>query len=414
MRRGWVFCILMLVSLLLSAKETTRPRRYYRSALTTMMVYHPEDEFGYDVYQIFKDLPVSDKFDEHSIGYQVIDQSYMTESVSGESLLRVLEDGQVAKRIVAKWFDWSGDSLENAVFSSRILEERSDYNVSFIDAEKIKYTIEGRASLRDVGVQLMQNSFVLVSDITYSTVEDKAEKAKTTLNILGGIADILTGGNGGRRLAQAAGDIADSYTGFKVITHTYLYQLEWNRNKMNDFFVYYYTEEPNKDKMRAFIEDTSSFHLRYLGTESSVYEQTEKKGKYNRTELLQLITARSIDKNIATLQTKYEAFRIKAPISSIEYNKRGKVIGYRALIGTKEDVKNSSVFEILEVSFDDGELKFNKVGKAKVVNNRIWDNRYNALKENNIDVSVEGTLLKPKGRPTKTVVPGMLLKLKKQ
>ena len=413
MRRGWVIGILLLGSLSLVAKESTRPRRYYRSALTTMMVYHPSDEFGYDVYQIFKDLPVSDKFDEHSIGYQVIDQSYMGEAVSGESLLRVLEEGQVAKRIVAKWFDWSGDSLENAVFSTKTLEDRSDYNVSFMDAEKIKYTIEGRASLRDVGVQLIQNSFVLVSDITYTTVEDKAEAAKTTLNILGGIADILTGGNGGRRLAQAAGDVADSYTGFKVVTNTYLYQLEWNRNKMNDFFVYYYTEEPDKEKMRAFVADTS-FHLRYLGTESSSYNQTERKGKYDRTELLQLITARSIDKNIAALQTKYEAFRIKAPISSIEYNKRGKVVGYRALIGTKEDIKNSSVFEILEVSVDDGKLKFNKVGKAKVVNNRIWDNRFNALKENNVDVSVEGTLLKPKGRPIKTVVPGMLLKLKKQ
>lgn len=413
MRRGWVIGILLLGSLSLVAKESTRPRRYYRSALTTMMVYHPSDEFGYDVYQIFKDLPVSDKFDEHSIGYQVIDQSYMGEAVSGESLLRVLEEGQVAKRIVAKWFDWSGDSLENAVFSTKTLEDRSDYNVSFMDAEKIKYTIEGRASLRDVGVQLIQNSFVLVSDITYTTVEDKAEAAKTTLNILGGIADILTGGNGGRRLAQAAGDVADSYTGFKVVTNTYLYQLEWNRNKMNDFFVYYYTEEPDKEKMRAFVADTS-FHLRYLGTESSSYNQTERKGKYDRTELLQLITARSIDKNIAALQTKYEAFRIKAPITSIEYNKRGKVVGYRALIGTKEDIKNSSVFEILEVSVDDGKLKFNKVGKAKVVNNRIWDNRFNALKENNVDVSVEGTLLKPKGRPIKTVVPGMLLKLKKQ
>lgn len=413
MRRGWVIGILLLGSLSLVAKESTRPRRYYRSALTTMMVYHPSDEFGYDVYQIFKDLPVSDKFDEHSIGYQVIDQSYMGEAVSGESLLRVLEEGQVAKRIVAKWFDWSGDSLENAVFSTKTLEDRSDYNVSFMDAEKIKYTIEGRASLRDVGVQLIQNSFVLVSDITYTTVEDKAQAAKTTLNILGGIADILTGGNGGRRLAQAAGDVADSYTGFKVVTNTYLYQLEWNRNKMNDFFVYYYTEEPDKEKMRAFVADTS-FHLRYLGTESSSYNQTERKGKYDRTELLQLITARSIDKNIAALQTKYEAFRIKAPITSIEYNKRGKVVGYRALIGTKEDIKNSSVFEILEVSVDDGKLKFNKVGKAKVVNNRIWDNRFNALKENNVDVSVEGTLLKPKGRPIKTVVPGMLLKLKKQ
>lgn len=414
MRRVWGIGILLLVSLSLIAKEDIKPRRYYRSALTSMMVYHPEDEFGYDVYQIFKDLPVSDKFDEHEIGYRVIDRSYVEGQINGETILNELEKGQVAKRIVAKWYDWSGDSVQNAFFGTKTIEERSDYNVSFMDAEKVRYTIEGSSSLRDVGVQLMQNSFVLVSNITYRTVEDKAKSTKETLSIIGGIADILTGGNEGRRFAQAVGEIADLYTGFKVITTTYLYQLEWNREKMNDFFVHYYTEEPNEAKMRAFIADTSLFHLRYLGTESSMYEQKERKGKYDRTELLQLITARSIDMNIAALQTKYEAFRIKSPITSVEYNKRGKVVGYRALIGEKEDVKNSSEFEILEAEFEQGRLTFNKVGTAKVVNNRVWDNRFNALKENNIDISVEGTLFKSKGRPSKTIVPGMLLRLKKQ
>lgn len=414
MKQRWIIGILLGVSLSLSAKENIRPRRYYRSALTSMMVYHPEEEFGYEVYQIFKDLPMPEKFDEHEIGYRVIDRSYMSERVNGETILKELENGQVAKRIVAKWFDWSGDSVQNAVFGTKTLEERSDYNVSFMDAEKAKYTIEGSSSLRDVGVQLIQNSFVLVSNITYTTVEDKAKDTKETLSIIGGIADLLSGGNSGVRLAQAVGDMVDLYTGFTVITTTYLYQLDWNREKMNDFFVYYYTEEPNEDKMRAFIADTSLFHLRYLGTESSVYEQKERKSKYNRMELLQFITARSIDMNIASLQTKYEAFRIKSPITSLEYNKRGKVTGYRALIGEKENVKNTSEFEILEVAFEQGKLKFNKVGTAKVVNNHIWDNRFNALKENNVDVSVEGTLFKSKGRPSKTVVPGMLLRLKKQ
>lgn len=411
---------------------------YYRSALTSMMVYHPEDEFGYDVYQIFKDLPKPEKYDNHAIEYSVLDNSciYGVEGSKkglhrqeyGKSLvltaaekeanaiaiLKELDKGQIAKRIVANWFDWSGDSLQNATFSTQTIEDRSDYNVSFMDAEKIKYTIEGQANLRDVGLELMQHSFVLVSDITYITAEDRADAAKVTMSILGGITDALLGGNNGRRLAQTAGDIADAFTGFKVMTHTYLYQLVWDEEKMNDFFVRYYTDTPDTAKMRAFIEDTDSYQLRYLGEESSTFEKTERKGKYNREELLQFITARSIDKNIAALQTKHEAFRIKSPITAVEYDNRGKLVGYRALIGEKEDVNNSSEFEILEVALDNGKVKYNKVGTVKTVNNHIWDNRFNALKENDVDVSVEGTLFKPVGTPTKTVVPGMLLRLKKQ
>lgn len=437
--KKWLFILPLLLyfstPLLLSQD---RPRRYYRSALTSMMVYHPEDEFGYDVYTIFKDLPTPDKYDNHSVGYSVIDNSYIhgvpgsaqglhrqeygksliltsaEKQANAEAILKVLETSQVAKRIVALWFNWTGDSIQNATFNTQLIEDRSDYNTSFADAEKIKYTIEGKAALRDVATELIENSFVLVSDITYITAEDRADAAKVTLGIIGGIADALTGGNSGRRMAQVAGDIADSFTGFKVMTHTYLYQLIWDEEKMNDFYVHYYAEVPDPAKTKAFIEDQTSFHLKFLGEESSTYEKTEKKGKYNRTELLQLITQRSIDKNIASLQSKHEAFRIKAPITSVEYNKNGKILGYRALIGEKEDVRTTSEFEVLEVTFEKGKVVYNRIGTVKPVNNQIWDNRFNALMENNIDVSTEGTLFKSVGAPLKPIVPGMLLKLKKQ
>ena len=51
--------------LALQAQEAEKKNvsQYYRNALTSMMVYHPEDEFGYDVYQIFKDLPPEDKYE---------------------------------------------------------------------------------------------------------------------------------------------------------------------------------------------------------------------------------------------------------------------------------------------------------------------------------------------------------------
>lgn len=432
------FTIILLSTLTLSLFAQSEPQRYYRSALTSMMVYHPEDEFGYEVYNIFKDLPTPDKYDAHSVGYRVIDNAHISgvpgsaqglhrqeygkslvltsseKTLNAEAILEILEQGQIAKRIVAAWFNWTGDSVQNAVFNTKTIEERSDYTRTAMEAENIKYTVEGKAALKDISEQLMENSFVLVSDMTYITAENRAEAAKVTLGVLGAVFDAVTGGNSGQRLAQTAGDIADAFTGFKVMTHTYLYQLEWDEEKMNDFFVKYYTETPDPEKIRAFIEDKDSYRLRFLGCESSTYEKTQKKGKYTRPELLRFITQRSIDKNIAALQTQYEAFQITSPITAVEYNAKGKLAGYRALIGEKEDVKPTSEFEVLESKVVDGKIVFDRVATLKPVNNNIWDNRFDALKENDVDVAVEGTLFKAVGKPIKEIVPGMLLRLKKQ
>ena len=113
--------------------------------------------------------------------------------------------------------------------------------------------------------------------MTYITAEDRAEAAKATLNVLGGIFDALTGKNYGERAAQLAGDIADSFTGFKVWTHSYLFQLVWNDSIANIFYDKYYTETPNPERIQAFLADKTSFKLVYLGEESAVYEKTQKK-----------------------------------------------------------------------------------------------------------------------------------------
>lgn len=435
-KRDIIFLGMLVVWMPLQAK--TAVSAYYRNAITSMMVYHPEDEFGYEVFKIFKRLPDLDKYDNHDIQVRVIDNSYISgvegsssglnkqvygqsmvltaeeKEANGQALLSILEKGEVAKRMIAKWFNLTGDSVQNSFFNTQLLEDRLEYNTSVMEAEKIKYTVEGRAALQDVSEQLIEHSFVLVSDITYITAENRADAAKTAFSILGGITDAIFGGNAGRNVAALAGGIADKFTGFKVMTHTYLYQIEWNDSLMNEFYVRYFTPVPNAERMRAFVDDKTSFHLRYLGEESSVFEKTEVKGKYDRTQLLEFITARSIDKNVASLQTKYEDFRVKSPITAVEYTKNGKIAGYRALIGEKEDISSTSTFEVLEPSLEDGKIVYHRIGTVKPASNQIWDNRFNALMENDVDVSTEGTLFKTVGKNTQPIEAGMLLRLLKQ
>lgn len=426
--------------LALQAQEAEKKTvsQYYRNALTSMMVYHPEDQFGYDVYQIFKDLPPEDKYDMHDVDLRVLDNSKITgvakhkgnglhrqtygssivltaeeKQANADAMLELMNKADIGKRIVAKWFNLTGETLQDARFSTKLIEDRSDYNASVLDVEKARFTVEGMAALRNVSEELISHSFVLVSDMTYLTAEDRAAAAKTTFAVLGGLLDALGGGNAGRRIAEDVGDIADKFTGFKVMTHTYLFQLEWNDSISNIFYDKYYTAEPDPERIAAFIKDNSSFRLTYLGTESANYEKTKGVGKYNREDLLQMITVRSIDKNIAKLQKRFEAFRVKAPITAIEYNpKKGTPTGFRAMIGEKEGVEDDMKFEVLECKMVKGKIEYRRVAVLKPVKNRIWDNRFNALIENEKDGETEGTLFRIDGDKTKAndIVPGMLIR----
>lgn len=433
-----ILCIVALCgTMVLQAQEAEKKTftPYYRNALTNMMVYHPEDEFGYDVYTIFRDLPANDKYDEHDVELHVIDNSLVTnvrkkasgfhrqtyggslvltaeeKKANADALLELLNDAEIGKRIVARWFNLTGETLQEAHFDINNIVARNDNNASLQEIEQTRQTIEGTALLQDMSDELINHSFVLVSDMTYITAENRASAAKTAVGILGAIFDGLSGGNSGQRLTETVEDIADMFTGFKVLTHSYLFQLVWNDSISNLFYSRYYTSEPNPERIKAFLQDNSSFRLVYLGTESANYEKTKLVDRYTREELLQMITVRSIDKNVAKLQKRFESFRVKAPITSIEYDKKGKVVGYRAQIGQKEGIEDDMKFEVLEARVVKGKLEYRRVAVLKPVRNHIWDNRFNALIENDKDGETQGTLFKLDTKNAgASIYPGMLIR----
>ena len=45
---------------------------YRRNSISTMMVYHSEDEFGENIYEAFQSIPMPDKYDDHNVGWNVI------------------------------------------------------------------------------------------------------------------------------------------------------------------------------------------------------------------------------------------------------------------------------------------------------------------------------------------------------
>ena len=339
-------------------------------------------------------------------GHQLTAQELQKNAQYTEDLLN---QKQMAKYMVAKWFGLTGSTVEEATFNTKLIQSRGQYNANDVDVALALQTTRGLASLSDAGEELLHNTFVLVNDITYITAEQEAAAAKAAMSVIGGILDGLTGGTGGRDLAKAAGQIADSFTGFKVKTHSYLYQLEWNDSIAAIFYTYHYTGKPDPEKIRAFLNDETTYRLKYVAHEYEFDKKSVLKGKYERTELVRTICARSMDKNIVALAKQYEDFKVKTPVYSVLTNKNGKTEGYAAKIGMKEGITENSKFQVVQRLQDPetGKTKYKYVATVKPKKGLIWDNRYNAVLEEADGATLPyTTFVKTAGGE---ILPGMLL-----
>lgn len=431
MRRIITICVAVLATQMLFAQPGVL-KEYRRNSLATMLVYHPEDEFGNDIYQAFEIIPTPDKYDDHNIGFRVLDNDSIFGAQkkkhglnkaqyghtltpaevkkNAECLENILNENQIGNLLVARWFglDWEADPA-TWHFGVDLIQQRGQYNASDLDVEQAKLTARGVATLSDAGEELINNTFILINDITYITAEQRAETAKATLGVLGGIADALFGGHSGRDMATVAGDIADSFTGFNVKTHSYLFRLDWNDSIAAIFYNDYYTDTYDEQRINAFLSDQTSFRVRFVAHEYEFNEKNVLKGKYDRSELVKMVCTRSMDKNIASLQLAYEDFKVKTPVFDYEVGKNGIITGYMAKIGLKEGITEKSSFQVIERYTDEktNKTKYRYVATVKPKKGAIWDNRYNAVLEGSAGSDLTATTFKKVSGGE--ILPGMLL-----
>ena len=390
-------------SLYVQAQESLN---YRRNSLATMLVYHPEDEFGPEIYKAFDSMPLPDKYDDHNIadmrvinnntvwGVQRNDSGYYKATyghqlsaaelkANAQYTERLLNEHEVGKWMVAKWFGLEGDNIDEATFNTELIQTRGQYNANDLDVALALQTTRGLATLSDAGEELIDQTFILVNDITYVTAEEEARAAKIAMGVLGGLLDAFTGGSAGRDIAKAGAAIADSFTGFKVKTHSYLYQLVWNDSIAAIFYQMHYTGTPNPEKVRAFLNDKSTYRVRYVAHEYEFDKKSVLKGQYTRTELVRTICARSMDKNIVALGKQYEDFKVKTPVYQVLADERGRITGYAAKIGMKEGISDGTKFQVVQRYIDPKTNRsgYKYIASVKAIKGKIWDNRYNAVLE---------------------------------
>ncbi len=377
--------------------------KYRRSSLYTMMIHEPSRPYAEVIKNSFEKGPIPEKFNDHNLGVRVIQATDAKDE--SENITSYLNTNDVAKEMVAKWFNRSA----KGGFNMDLIKKRGSYDASVLDITKAKASKRGLDMLADAGEELIKNTFILVNDFKYVSKEEVAKKASGLLSSLGSMASyagVPAADKINTVTTLTAAGVTVAGKGYVVKTTAHLYRLDWNEEVANIFYNDYWTEDGkiSPEKVKAFNE-SKIFKLIYIGSDVS-WADVQSSVFTNKTEeqLIEKSTVKAVDAVIVKLQKKYDDFKTKTPLFT------GEPI--TAKIGLKEGLTNKSVFNVLEQRMkEDGKTEYVVVGTIKVDSKYpIWDNRYDANEENPNQTADRTYFKKSSG---KEFFPGMLIVQKK-
>lgn len=399
--------------------KTTELVKYRRSSLHTIIIEDKNLPKSDLILKTFKEAPFPDKYNDHTVGEKSFNLAEYYEappaSEDGEkqskkeqkdlspTIDKYLKESKLANKIVAKWFNRD----ENGAFDMELIQERGAYDASAQDAAKAASTQRGLDMLKDAGIDLLSNTFVVVS---YSKFISNEEPAKAAYDV----ALEAIGGKTGT-LADIAKDVAKkayekARHGYSVWTTAYLYQLNWSDSVEAYFWHDYWMDANNIDSAKKEkFDNTDFFSFKLLGYQkaasliSGLGDNAE-----NEEMVIKNATLKSVNSVYNKLQRKFEPFRTKTPLVSVD------PLG--AKIGMKEDLEGGDKYEVLMPQYDaEGKLKYKRKAVIKVDKKKIWDNRFNAgeepLDENGEPIKPENDLefTHFKGKSS-GLYPGLLLR----
>jgi len=364
---------------------------FKRSSLLTLMIESPKKEKIKSIKNTFIKTKISKKFNEHSIGISFLAVNEEAKDQSN-TIEKKLKEADIAKKLVAKWFN----RTQKGTFDVELIKKRGLYNASSFDVQIAKNTLRGNAMLEDAGEHLIANTFVVVNDYKYTNKEEVVSKTKNILNDI----SLLIGNKSSSNVVMAADAFGKGYV---IKTTSYLYRLVWNQETSATFYETFWTTKKSYDKakIKAF-DQTDIFRLEYIGRQDSWADvQSTKYTSKSDEELIVRATIKATDAAISKLERKFEVFRTKTPLISVD--------PIAAEIGLKEGLAKGDKFEVLEqILLENGTIEYKKVTEITIDHNQIWDNSY--LPEEIPDSDVEYTVFKGS---SKKLYPGMLIRFKR-
>lgn len=275
-------------------------------------------------------------------------------------LLKFFAEQGTAPQLVAKWFGYNGTCYDDEL---TLIKERGLQDATEAAKSAAAGTRRSDARLMDAGQELIDNTFVLAVNLRYRSNAAIVEEAQQVANAVGGAF-----GSWGKLAAQVGGLAANAAAGkgFSVQAYTYLYKLEWDKEKLDLFYAQYW------DKPLEQLINDGFCTLKFIGKDNATARVVASAFSTRpQAEMIKDAVENAIDKAIVKLQVKHEVFRTKTPLYQVSDD--GKYV--YAQIGAKEGVAKGDEYEVLEANEDEnGVTTYKVVGKVKAVGDAIWNN----------------------------------------
>lgn len=416
MKKLSFLCMALVVAMGAMAQNITSSTGYHRSTLYIMPVVHSQDSFATEILFAAENLPFPDRYNNMAKGQpgkviRLDDKSsykQLKDTTRHRKYDELLATDALAKEIVKYWFNFDPEKG----FNTNRLTEEGMYDASELKKELAQGTLAGVINLADAGDELIGKSFVLVNDISYINHAERAAYASAICDLISevgksmqSVGEDLSNTNTGIGLldaafslagaasslvgsfAELAGDLTKATNelldikGFAVCEATYLYQLDWSDEVQNTFYSKYYNEDANAAKIQAFLADSKTFRMKYIGmmpttTNNATAFNAGEYSKMDQSNQILITCTRTMDDAINTLQSRFPEFRVYTPITDIVTNAKGKTTGVRADIGLKEGVTVKKKYVIREMVLKNGKTEYKDIVKNAKAESPVWDNRY--------------------------------------
>ena len=234
--------------------------KYRRSSLYTLMLDDPSRPYANVIKASFEKGPIPEKFNDHNLGARTMPAANVKDET--ENVSAFLEANNIARDIVAKWFNRSA----KGGFNMDLIAKRGTYDASALDIAKAKATQRGVEALADAGEELIKNTFVLVNDFNYISKEEVAKKVNKWL-------DVVASATGSSDLVAAQDGLSFLGKGYVVKTTAFLFRLKWDEETAAIFYNDYWADDATitPEKKKAF-DESKIFKLELIGT-GQMYKQ---------------------------------------------------------------------------------------------------------------------------------------------
>ncbi len=373
--------------------KTIAKEQYRRSSLCLILLTHKDKKYAQAMERVFKSFPLPARYNEHNItDLRVIS---VRGKQSKSDIDQLLRSNEVAQKIVGKWFNRNSYTGK---MDMDLIHERGGYGASYSDYQRAKNHVRGTALLRDEGIELLQNTFVLVCDMDYIDKKKHAKWGSFGMALLSGVMKGMAQANyqqavnsayygnsyeaqrklraarawdSGSTLSMAGAAVVSNIGGFRVKMNAYLYKLTWDDAMTQRMYNDYWIDETtayseSQSRKRKFDNEDYAFKLKYVGNYRTSSSKTILRNWKNEDEVILDVCERCVNKGIKELAKSFVVFRPRSPF----YFEGSSMYSY---IGKKEDVGVGKKYEIIKPYKDKkGQIKYKRVGKVRATSS--WNN----------------------------------------